>query len=303
MNATDSPRIIFMHIPKTGGTTLRAALRRSYADGTFFLPDVPDENDGRYLRYIREEVESFQFNEDLHKRHLSGFEALDPDAQANVQLFMGHFWYGAHARVPGPCRYFTMLREPIERSLSLYAHRVAHQGLTVPIDRYFQTARDWELDNGQTRRLAGLEIGNPHQPVTERTLEVAKEHLAMFGAVGVTERFNETVLAITTSIARPTLEYGWDNPSSDRAQRDALDPAVLRVHIERNEYDTELHRYAGELLDHSLSGLDVERELRRLAATNRRADRRSQLHQRLYRARVAGSRVKRAVWKRPAPKP
>lgn len=101
---------IFIHIPKTGGSSLRVVLARQYeikhimvfepADGGAVgpvdsaLPWDPDKPAEVQLR-----------------------EAL---ARQDVRLMVGHQRFGVHQLLNFPCRYFSILRDPIERVLSNY---------------------------------------------------------------------------------------------------------------------------------------------------------------------------------------
>jgi hypothetical protein len=181
---------------------------------------------------------------------------------------MGHFWYGIHERLPGPSRQVTIVRNPVDRVLSVYAHRRATQGLRVPLDRYLATERDFEISNAQTRRLAagGLHEGDVTETMYDDAVDHALEH---FAAIGTTERYDETFIAIANAIAWASPAYARTNDSVNRPQRAHLSRPQLDRLVERNQFDARLHAFASEQLDKALVGVDVPAALAGLRRRNR----------------------------------
>ncbi|PWS39188.1 hypothetical protein DFH01_08110 [Falsiroseomonas bella] len=95
--AEGPPRIVFLHIMKTAGNSLRRRLEALVPPGT-----VRPEQLGRPAQFP---VEHF----------------------APYRLIAGHFSAVDAAHVPGPKRVFTVLREPRERLISLYAYWSRHR--------------------------------------------------------------------------------------------------------------------------------------------------------------------------------
>src|SRR5262245_34850495 len=95
--------VIFLHLPKTGGTTLSAILERQYR---------PDQ-----VLPIRGDVRS--------NRGDMVFDVLRSVPQeriASLRLVSGHIPYGMHELLPAPSLYITLLRDPVQRALSQYRH-------------------------------------------------------------------------------------------------------------------------------------------------------------------------------------
>jgi hypothetical protein len=263
-------KVIFLHIPKAAGTTVRRLFQANYGSAVYF-PSVPAAPDTPFLRYIREETDTFARPPAVNGKLLEKWHAWPPEKQDAIDAFVGHFWYGVHNEIPEPARYVTMLRDPVERVLSHYAHRTATQGLDVPLDRYLTTERDWDISNGQTRRLAtsGFEV---HMgDVTETMFDVAAERLIEeFAAVGTTERFDESVVSFARVLGWHSTAYVVSNESSDRTARHELSPPLLERLVERNQFDDRLHALASDQLDKGLLGIDVPLELQRLRRASRR---------------------------------
>ena len=94
----DRPRICFIHLPKTAGSSLRQMLRDNYFNDEIF-------NGNTMLDY-----------EGLSK------EDLEPK-----KLYLGHlYFYKALELLPKDTNYITVLRNPIERVKSLYYFWKSH---------------------------------------------------------------------------------------------------------------------------------------------------------------------------------
>lgn len=137
------PRIVFLHIMKTAGTSLRSRLEQLAA------------------------------GEPIWRREADGLPgSADPATLRRYRVIMGHFTIADALHVPPPRRIFTVLREPMARLVSFYhflhRHRaevVAARGMERP-----RIARDCTLEaflahpdpgirdalqNVMTRTLAG----------------------------------------------------------------------------------------------------------------------------------------------------
>ena len=86
MNAYKNHRIIYVHIPKTAGTTLNTIIERHYPpEKRFSLGPRAQEDVAR-------------------------FKALSAAERARIWMLNGHLAYGLHDYLPGPTAYFTILR-------------------------------------------------------------------------------------------------------------------------------------------------------------------------------------------------
>jgi hypothetical protein len=97
---------------------------------------------------------------------------------------MGHFPFGIHQLLPKPSTYLTVLRDPINRVVSLYYHALKysnnplHERLVaerIGLKEFVSDIACKEAHNDQTRRLSGL---NPDfGRCSGEMLEIAKENL------------------------------------------------------------------------------------------------------------------------------
>jgi hypothetical protein len=254
--------LVFVHIPKTAGSTLRSALNmnepgaRSRALGNVFKGS--GGIDGTVMARMR--------------------KGEGPDL-TGVGIVRGHFPLGIREYLPNylPKRRelhcFTFLRDPIERILShYYAIRDRREGEEEP-GKYAESplppdptlddalAAGYVHDNLHTRMLCG--DPEPFGEVTEEMLAEAKrnlrEELVFFG---LTERFDESLVLAKRRLGLGAILYRSSGRVNPQRPRGDEVPAELRLAAERsNRYDIELYRYASELFEKELETRDLEFEV------------------------------------------
>ncbi|QNN24131.1 sulfotransferase family protein [Planctomycetales bacterium ZRK34] len=258
------PLFLYLHIPKTGGSTLGSILYAQYHDGTY------SKAEGGYLHaavYYLPDGFIRPASDQIPRDQINAMRRSD------VNAVLGHFAYGLHEALGRPARYMTILREPVRRVLSLYNHLAAYGQL--PAD---MTVEDFvtgpylaEACNDQVRRVAGCEPGI----ACNRThLETAKHNLAhAIEFTGITERFDTCML-----LAGRT--FGWtesinylprlvNTTKSDAANHSH---AVLDMVREYNQFDMELYAFANQLLDERIAaqGPAFQAELETYIAANQK---------------------------------
>ena len=227
----DREVVIFLHIPKTAGTTLNRIIEWQYNPLSIFTVDP---------YRIRATVERFKTFSEQRRR--------------KFQVVRGHLRYGIHEFLPGGGSYITMLREPAARLLSSYyfiLRRPLH-----PLHRKFKRGRLGIEDlirltphkqNLQCQFIAGVAEGGI---CDERTLDIARENLIRsFSVVGLSERFQESLLLMMTS-------FGWKVSFYENRKvakvRPSVEPKVIDMIHEHNRYDVELYDFAKKLFEENL---------------------------------------------------
>ena len=233
---TEPATAVFLHIPKTAGLTLYGIIDDNYDPASIFTvsgaPPLTVEN----------------------------FKALTTSERGRLEMLRGHFEYGIHQFLPRRAVYFAMLREPVERVLSLYyyallrpdhrLHQQLHDG-SIGIQEIVAT--DIEMDNCQVRQLCGWGLGVPQGSCTREMLDVAKRNLDSFAAVGISERFDESLLLIQRALGWKTPCYTKRNVTTDRPARAEISPEDMQAIVGANLLDIELYEYSRSLFEKALA--------------------------------------------------
>jgi len=222
--------LIFLHIPKTAGTTLNRIIEWQYSPLSIFTIDPHG---------IRATPERFKTLSEQRRRQL--------------RVVRGHMVYGIHEFLPQGATYITMLRDPVARLLSAYSfilrrplnpmHRKLKRG-RLGVEAFIQLTPNRQ--NLQCRILAGVEDVNCDQ----RLLDVAKENITKsFSVVGLCERFEESLMLIANA-------FGWEIPYYENRKvskvRPTFDPGVVNMIQEHNRFDMELYEFARKRFDETL---------------------------------------------------
>jgi hypothetical protein len=296
MSPDRPPAIVFQHLPKTGGLTIRNLLRRQFPPERVYTSAVRTDFSHPYRKYLRGEGPLPPIAADPHQAPMEKLRAMPPEEAAELDVFLGHFWFGVHEEIRRPSVYVSMAREPVDRVLSLYQHRVDRHGLDVSVEEYMDRAFDLQVHDHQTRMLAGPHADYRAGPCTDETLALAKANVERWHAVfGVTERFDETVLMMGRRFGWTDVRYVRENTTSERPRRETLPRSMVSRIEELNRFDAELHAWAAARFAGQVDELGVgAEELARFRERNRRFQARSTGTGLRHRARRALRRLVRA---------
>ncbi len=265
---------VFLHVPKTAGKTLVSVIESKHT--------------ARWAEFKKD-----QWNPQAAAQAVREWDQLHPDA---LQIFHGHQHYGIDAYLSTPVTYYTMLRDPTERVISHYYFvlrdhilsdrrqgiknnhpdrlRVQQGGLSLK--DYVATGYCAEMDNGQTRQLAGesgLYDRVPFGQCTPDLLELAKKNLSrQMGVVGLTEEFDASLLLIQRLCGWSTPYYLSRNITPHRPRQADLPPDTLRAIEERTTLDRQLYDYGTQLFRERVAaqGPGFADDLWRFQESNRR---------------------------------
>jgi hypothetical protein len=261
-NSQKQPSLIFLHIPKTAGTTLNRLLDQQYQSGLSWKINCP------YPHNLQDELNK-----------ISGLQ------KEEIVFFKGHMPFGLHKLLPQPATYITMLRDPVERVISLYYFILCipdHYLSNIVRERQmslkeFITSRiSAEVENGQTRLLSGkVELSkNPllsFEPSSPEWLEAAKKNLKEpFTAFGITERFDESLILFKRKLGWRFPLYVKHNVNNNRPLKETISPDVIRLIEKNNELDIELYNYAKDYFEEQIDQQcsEFEKELRTFKSLN-----------------------------------
>ena len=260
---------LFLHILKTGGITLKHCIYDQCKANEHYKSE-----EGMLVNGI------YYYPAGLHKEPDAAIPATVIRAleRHDIRAVTGHFSFGIHSYINRPWTYITLLRNPVNRVVSLYhhirrdsntpLHEIVSSGISIEDFVLHLSCR--EVDNDQTRRISGLEPEFGACSIS--TLDKAKDNLRRyFSVVGVTECFDETVILIKRTL-------GWaDDPyylpglvNKERPAIASLPQRSIDIILERNQLDTKLHEFAKELLYEKIAnqGSDFNSEVRRFKALN-----------------------------------
>lgn len=235
MTPSNLPRLCFVHIPKTAGTTLNTILHEWYG-----VENTIDLKHYEHSNYTKADFE-------------------------RARLYHGHVHYSAWRQMlPPDTLYVTLLREPVQRSISHFKQiqRAARReigrreakklGWGMDFARYVRDPRT-EITNMQTRFIAAQylvrEIPKLNTYIQDElyassqgvfpTANEAYETLKQFSLVGITEVFDLFIHQLADLVGRPVPEVRHQNVSPE---------TILPTHADlghitrRNEEDIKLYK-------------------------------------------------------------
>jgi hypothetical protein len=197
--------LIFMHVPKTAGTTAISIIQKQY------------QEDEIYSTYPFEDVPK---------------DGLD----SRVKCMIGHNQFGLHRNLKRPFKYFTFFRDPVERVLSDYYFTAKFHGL--PLESYVY------LDDGykgycpnekQTRWATGNDTND---------IDLAKNNLnKYFPVIGITEMFVESIFLMKRQFGWDDITFRRENVNPYRAKKREVSDAIIELIKRRNALDIELYHW------------------------------------------------------------
>jgi hypothetical protein len=274
----DNTAVIFLHIPKTAGTTLLEILDRQYPPESIFSLGV------------------------VVQKSIAEFKDMDEESRGKIRLLRGHMGYGLHEFFPGPTQYFTLLRDPVARVISHfnfirrtpdhYLHeRVVTGDLTL--HALLQKSYAQMLNDAQVRLISGVWSDPFVGEVTPAMLEIAKTHLAdSFAVVGLTEQFDKTLLLLKETFNWPaSVTYLRQNVTQNGLTMDSLPAETIERIRQFNRQDQALYEFGRELFKEQCArqGPDFELRVRNFQRVNKYG-------QLLQRLRTFSVRTKLREW-------
>jgi len=237
----------FLHIPKTAGTSF------IHATNKFFYPYqiLPESLWVKLLQLMPKDFTKFR-------------------------LIRGHFGYGLYRILPKKPIYLTMLRDPLERTLSWHGHL---QKQLEPRDSLlkklnesetlFEVLEDPEINgsyiNFQVRHI-GLDLDIINETKNFSTKEKSRfffnlshlmtkptisdkeifndaiKHLSDFEFIGLTEKFEESMMLLCYTFGwKPLVSSFTKNISSKRMAKEELSSKVIDKILDCNKFDIELY--------------------------------------------------------------
>jgi glycosyltransferase involved in cell wall biosynthesis len=252
-------RAIFVHVPKTAGSTLLRVMEREYAPAPVAM----------LYGNLSEKLEALR--------------ALGPGEQRKVRAVAGHMAMGLDHDLAGASAYLTILRDPVERIISHYhyvrsrphepGHARAMEGIDSLDDYVRRSVFAAIVNNGQTRLLGG-DVGAMAQPADAAALERALAALTRPDVVvGVQDRFDEFLLLACRAFGWGLPAYRNENVGVGRPRAAELSDETRALIREHNALDVALYEEARTRVERELALVpDLEAELTTLRLAGRWPD-------------------------------
>ncbi len=168
--------ILFVHIPKTAGTSFRIAAYEYFGKEKTFFDYTPSSRETSEVI-----LEHTYKNSDLY----SLYKAI---SKIDKTFLSGHFNMGKYAPLYDALNIISFVREPVHQVLSHYNHFKNHYGYSMGLNEFIKEPR---FRNIQSKTLNYLDI-------------------SLFGFVGLTEEYN-TSIDIINNIYDMELKHKYVN--------------------------------------------------------------------------------------------
>lgn len=208
----EETKIIFLHIPKTAGTSLRQVIKKEYprSQCVFIYSHTPE-----FLAAVRKKL-------------------------PRARMVYGHLSFGIHEILGIEARYVTFLRHPVRRVLSFYNHQVRKKDAEfyrqvkagMSLIEMLESGICHQVNNHMVRIISGHQGTAPVHDIA--VLERAVNNIAQhFVFVGVVEHMAE-------SVARLGRELGFHGRHRISRRNLNLNP-ISRLIDERTRSAIEYH--------------------------------------------------------------
>jgi hypothetical protein len=242
---------------KTAGTTLFEGLRRNYRpDEIYPDPEIDLRRDADTIAFRHQTIRYLQ--------------TLSEERLRRIRLVGGHFPYLARDVLGHDFRTLTVLRDPVDRTVSLLRQfrrpaPWAERGDIAPmsplaLEEIYEAPHVYEplVHNHQTKLFSMTWADNPTGymqviDVDPARLALAKDNLARVDVVGLTEQLDDFLDLVTERFDWRLRRGARLNaaPSAD----DAVVSASFRRRIEQdNAIDVEFYEYAKALVEEQRRG-------------------------------------------------
>jgi hypothetical protein len=241
--------LIHLHIRKTGGTSLSSAIKHAFRRHEVF--ELYAQGDPKHTALDVASLESV-------------FQSLHRFGLGRVRYISGHIPYGVHRFFGTRAKYFTSVRDPVERVISnFFWFRAIHDafcqaGKPLSFEEYVETRNDIQLNNYQVRVLSGsaeldrgVSPGGPKEVifgprVERRHLEQAKRNIEKhFVVAAPLERLAESVLMLRMIYKWPIrrLHNEYKHKGQNRPRAADVPSRLIKIIEDSNSYDLELYEW------------------------------------------------------------
>jgi hypothetical protein len=201
----DSSPLVFMHIPKTGGTALRSFV--DYAFSEWPVLNVYDDYPG---------INADKLNK------------LDSKFLASREILFGHFAYGFNESLINSSKYFVVLREPVDL-VNSYINFITNTNYDVNF-----------FDNPLVRYTSGAYGKVAYGELTEAHLDQAIENINTFFYVIQTDKLQSFADEMSDLLGLRKMQISRINEGVYSSKADHLSVCPL-LHLDKKLYEYSRH--------------------------------------------------------------
>lgn len=234
-------RFFYVHVQKAAGTELRERLKRSFSPERLY----PDPTDG----------DIFEVAPQVSVRQLL---ARWEQRKAEIEIITGHFPYATTELLDADFVTLSVLREPVERTLSHLRHhrKMNADARDLPLEAIYEDVFRPAFFANHMVKMFSLTAEEIRRSVERDTWAMvmridftpdrigrAKEHVAQLDVLGLHDAFDDFC-------AELQARFGWQLGEPLYANRTPTEdvPESLRARIAHdNALDLELYEYARDL--------------------------------------------------------
>lgn len=205
--------MLFVHIPKTAGTSVRVGAVEYLGNArTAFDYGPKEKNTSRMVqRFLHQERKPQAFRNAFDRRGL--------------KFFTGHIRLSDHVGFFDLDNVAVFLRDPVQRIMSEYRHFVRHYGYTDDIETFIANP---VFQNKQARAIAGVRLGE-------------------LGFVGIAEEFEESLRRLNRHFGWEIPFKQTNLGRSGLAEPHDIKPRLRRRILQANPLDQALYEEACRL--------------------------------------------------------
>ena len=246
--------LVFVHVPKTAGTTFHQVLKREYVN-----------------RYF---INAFNVDESLRK-----FKSLSEFERQSIELVQGHSALYFVEYLTNPVL-ITFLRNPIDLVVSnfYYIKRAPWNGYHKYVNEmssimeFVEFTKEKKFDNLQTRHLSKVDLKNSNEidrsiHRIEDLYDITLSNLKRFDFVFTIDEFDKALLTLRKSLNWKKIPvYTKQNKTEKRISVKELDDETKKVIADLNSFDLKLYNLAKDI-----KNLSVDEEvLKQFKALNKK---------------------------------
>jgi hypothetical protein len=234
--ATETPGpVFFVHVMKTGGSTFRRHLVHQLGRDAVFPHRVLDAD------------------QELRNTSVSYLAQLPAERLAGIRAFTGHFPFFATELVPTPSLVLTLLRDPVDRTVSYLKqhHRDRGLGPERTLESIYESKwhrrlfiLDYQVRVFATTATDGIESVMEHVEIDEQRMAVAKDHLRRVDVIGMQDDHQAFVADVSRRLGWPSIAPVRDQRVSAPVE---ISASFRRRIAEDNRRDVEFYEFAREL--------------------------------------------------------